>query len=99
MDFMPAPRQRDAELRRNGARAAVRRVTGDANLHSTLSHHSRAAAAELESSGFIVVTAAAGSGCLNHVRCRFAYWRVSIMILSRADDKSTRPSTWSRMTP
>jgi hypothetical protein len=41
VDFVPALRQRDAELGRNGARATVRRVAGNAYVHSDLSHHSR----------------------------------------------------------
>jgi hypothetical protein len=38
---VPAIGQRDSKLRRNGAGPAVRRITGNSNLHSTVSHHSR----------------------------------------------------------
>jgi hypothetical protein len=41
VDFVSTIGQRDSKLRRHGAGAAVGRVTGDANLHSDLSHHSR----------------------------------------------------------
>src|SRR5712671_2892686 len=93
VDFVSTIGQSDAQLRRNGARSAVRRITGDANVHSALSHHSRATALARESSGFTCVTAAAGSWCLSQVRWRFAYCRVSIMTRSFADDKSRLPST------
>jgi hypothetical protein len=44
VDFVPALRQRDAELGRYGAGPTVRRVTGNAYVHSAPSHHSRTTA-------------------------------------------------------
>jgi hypothetical protein len=41
VDFVSALRQRDAELGRYCAGPAVRGVTGNAYVHSALSHHSR----------------------------------------------------------
>ena len=61
MDFVPSVREGDAKLRGDGARPAVRRVAGNSNLHSALSHHSRANASARGSSGFSCVTAADGS--------------------------------------
>src|SRR5450756_3117314 len=61
VDFVSALRQRDAELGRYCAGPSVRLVTGDAYVHSALSHHSRTTARASESSGLTTVTAAGGS--------------------------------------
>src|SRR5690242_13354129 len=61
MDFVAALGQRHAQLGCYRAGSAVGRITSDANLHSALSHHSRAIAPARESSGFNFVTASAGN--------------------------------------
>ena len=82
MDLVPARGERDAELGRHGAGAAVRRIAGDADPHVALPsrHH---ALGQVERTRVrrvdMRVTRSGGSWCRNQVRCRFAYCRVSMM--------------------
>src|SRR5688572_16348358 len=67
MDLVPAPRESDAELRRDSARASVSRITGDADLQVTSASpspvfHQRSTIAALSgSSGSTRVTLPAAS--------------------------------------
>src|SRR5689334_12019194 len=93
--LVPALGERDAQVGGDGARASVRRITSDADLHPVPSrvsfHHASARSSALGSRGSMRVTSAGGSWLRNHVRWRLAYWRVAITICSRASDRLISP--------
>src|SRR5665213_121351 len=103
VDLVAARRERYAELRRDGAGSAVRGIAGDADLHasippSSVAFHQRIACSSASGApGSIIVTRFAGSWCLNQVRCRFAYCRVSVRTFANASSREHSFATAARI--
>src|SRR5690606_3574409 len=100
MNLMPPPRELEAELGGHGARPAVGRIAGDADLHAVpVSRVARrrvqasATSAASRSGGRVAssINRWPGSWCRNQVSCRLAYCRVLTAIASATLSRVRRP--------